>query len=106
MKISTTHKGISLTGVVLAHSPHFLEVAITSPVSKLITSRSIPYFARQHRRFEGEYYRVTCEALLIELYECLSGVHLANSSSDRDAEPTRADQSTSGIEIEIQESHS
>jgi hypothetical protein len=69
MKISTTHKGVTLTGVVIAHAPYFLEVAITSPVSKLITSRSIPTFARAHRRFEGQGLEQACCELLIELYE-------------------------------------
>lgn len=72
MQISTIHNGTLIAGVILKHTPFFLEVAITSPFSKISTSRRMPTVLRKHRRYEGVALEHECEALLIELYEIAS----------------------------------
>lgn len=69
MQISTLYNDRLLTGVVRKHSSYFLEVAITSPISGYITSRSVPWFARNHIRYEGETFEQKSRELLIELYQ-------------------------------------
>jgi hypothetical protein len=69
MQISTIYEGKLITGVVLKHSAFFLEVEITSPTSKISTSRSVPYFARAHIRYEGNALQSKCKELLVELYK-------------------------------------
>ena len=68
MQISTPYDESLLTGIVRVHSAYFIEVEITSPYAKLITSRSIPSYARSHRRLEGRELENCCRELLIELY--------------------------------------
>ena len=72
MQISTTYNGTLITGVVLKHKPYFLEVQITSPYTKMATSRSVPTFARNHIRYQGETFTKRCEELLVEIYKVAS----------------------------------
>jgi hypothetical protein len=73
MQVSTIHNGTLITGVVLKCTPSFLEVAITSPYSKLSTSRRMSADICQ-AECAGDVLESECSSLLVELYE------LANSS--------------------------
>ena len=73
MQFSTLHNGTIITGVVVERSSYFLEVAITSPFTKLSTSRRMSADARRRKAYEGELLESECSLLLVELYE------LANS---------------------------
>jgi hypothetical protein len=53
---------------VLQHKPYYLEVAITSPYTKISTSRSVPYFARERICYEGADLLKKCQEMLIEIY--------------------------------------
>jgi len=69
MQISTVYNGTLITGVVVSRTPAFLEVAITSPFSKIRTSRRLPGSARGQIRYEGAALEFESSALLVELYE-------------------------------------
>ncbi len=69
MKIYFYYQGHKVTGLIRAHTKHFLEVEITSPYSGYITSRSVPSFARGHTEFIGKVLSDRCHDLLVELFE-------------------------------------
>ena len=82
MQVSTIHNGILITGVVVKHTASFLEVAITSPFSKLSTSRHLPASFRKVTGCVGSALESECSSLLVELYE------VANRSLNRKALPS------------------
>jgi hypothetical protein len=69
MQVSTIHNGTLITGVVLKCAPFYLEVAITSPFSKLSTSRRMPNGFCQSAGCVGRVFQNECASLLVELYE-------------------------------------
>ena len=77
MQVSTIHNDTLITGVVLKSTPFFIEVAITSPFSKLFMSRSLPACFRQDTERESQLLENEYLSLLIELYE------VANSSLNK-----------------------
>jgi len=72
MKVSTIYNGTLITGVVLERSPQFLEVAITSPFTKLSTSRRLSAQLDTSRTAVDKMLEVECTSLLVELYEVAS----------------------------------
>lgn len=77
MQVSTVYNGTLITGVVLKCTPSFLEVTITSPFSKLSTSRRMPAGFCQSECV-GEALEQQCSSLLMELYE------VANSALNKE----------------------
>ena len=77
MQVSTIHNDTLITGVVLKSTPFFIEVAITSPFSKLLMSRSLPACFRQDTEREEQLLENEYLSLLVELYE------VANSSLNK-----------------------
>lgn len=69
MQVSTIYNDTLITGVVLQCTPFFIEVAITSPFTKLSSSRSLPAGFRQQIECLDERLKSECSSLLIELYE-------------------------------------
>ncbi len=77
MQVSTIHNDTLVTGVVLKSTPFFIEVAITSPFSKLFMSRNLPACFRKHSERKGKQLESEYLSLLVELYE------VANSSLNK-----------------------
>ncbi len=69
MQIYTVHKGTLISGVVVKRTPAFVEVAITSPYSKLFTSSALPRVKHQTDSVEMEALGTLYKKLLIELYQ-------------------------------------
>lgn len=69
MQVSTIYNGTLIAGVVVTHSPYFLEVTITSPFANLSASRRISARAHNCQRFEGDYLERQGVSILVELYE-------------------------------------
>lgn len=67
-QISTVYNGTLITGVVLKHTPSFLEVAITSPFSKISTSKRMREVTAEYVGVERDNLERECASLLVELY--------------------------------------
>lgn len=69
MQISTTCHGQLVKGEIVRYTSSFLEVAITSPVSKISTRHLLPRTGKQYQRYEGRELELKCQELLRELYQ-------------------------------------
>lgn len=72
MHISTVYRGTRITGVVVKQSRSFIEVAITSPYSKLSSRRHLPRVDQRYRCYRGAELEKKSQELLIELYQVAS----------------------------------
>jgi len=69
MQVSTIYHGTLITGVVVQQTSHFIEVAITSPFSKILTRRYIPKTTDGQTECPTNAFKEKYVEMLVELYE-------------------------------------
>ena len=69
MKINTSVEDTEVKGVIILRSAGDITVQITKPFSNISMGVHIPYIARAHKSFNGEYGDTTAELLLKDLYD-------------------------------------
>lgn len=74
--IQITISEVLVKGRIVYRSPSDISVEITDPFINITTGLHIPYFARSHASFQGNYGGKTARRLLVHLYRTLQIINI------------------------------